>query len=87
MANGIARNSKHEKLPAYVDQQTLELLDAIAECGQLREILRLAKLGLWAETNSGAIRDSLHLTLGELSVAMITRFENALAGAPKAKLS
>jgi hypothetical protein len=91
MANGIAKRIKKKypkppPLPGYVDQQTLEMWDSIAECNQLREILRLAKIGMWSEQNAGAIRDSLHLALGELAVTLCARFEKALAGAPKARL-
>lgn len=86
MPQGIAKKrvrkpyQRPEPLPAYVDEQTLEMWESIAECNQLREILRLAKIGMFAEANAGAIRDSLRLTLGELSVSMIARFQRALSG-------
>lgn len=68
---------------AFVDTDVLNDWEFAASHPQLLEIVRLAKLGLWAETHSSAIEDAITGTIARMPVSHISRYEKALDSKPK----
>lgn len=66
-----------------VGEVDLDHWEEAAEDPQHLEIIRLARVGLWAEVHSVEIDDGLRLAGKELPTARRRAFENALSKRPR----
>lgn len=64
-------------------EEILEIWEQTAEDPQHREIIRLAKVGLWASRHSVAITNALQAIRGELRPSEISPYEKAHDSRPK----
>lgn len=87
---GICERCKEElrvlkKIPTVnpiISEKTLNIWEHSIEDHELLAIIKLARVGLWAENHSVAITDAIKLVVGELPVSKITRFEKAMDACP-----
>ena len=78
----LKRLKKIPNVNPIVTDQTLNVWEHSIEDHELLAIIKLARVGLWAENHSVAITDAIKLVVGELPISKITRFERGMDACP-----
>lgn len=81
----IDKLRENSPVSVLVNEKILKLWAEAAEEPDLKEIVRLAGVGLWSERHSQAIEDALNAQLASLPISKISRFEKAMDAYRKLK--
>lgn len=72
---------KKPRIP-HITEELLNQYEAHVQSEELREIARIAQIGLWALSHSKALKDSLLAKMVTTPMAEISKYEKALDALP-----
>lgn len=79
----LKRKPKTCPLDQPIDELVLCYWQASVDNPQHLEIIKLARIGLWAKKNAAALTDALKLAAGELTVDKAQAYNDAMLTKPK----